>query len=303
MTEIAGLEKRAVREICIGADDFGLSPGINTAVIDLAERGKISATSAMVRRSAWPIGARTLRSIAPAQFDVGLHLDLTRPASLDGPEPGLARLLSRAYTRTLFSAALLADIREQLTRFEDAMGRQPAFIDGHRHVHQFPVVRELLLEEISRRYPASPPWLRSTAPGGAGRREGLKAQVIHALGGPALQRNARARGVPHSRGLLGVYDFGGDADAYRARLHGWLCTACTGDVLMCHPSAALFADPHANARMQEYAVLGAIDFPWHGDTGPLRPVTLTKLLQRDSAVPWWSAGPIGPRHKNRLSPR
>jgi hypothetical protein len=55
--------------------------------------------------------------------------------------------------------------------------------------------------------------------------------------------------------------------------------------------------------MQEYAVLGAIDFPWHGDTGPLRPVTLTKLLQRDSAVPWWSAGPIGPRHKNRLSPR
>lgn len=271
-----------MRELCICADDFGLAPGVNTAVLDLAERGKISATSGMVRRSAWPSGARALRSIASARLDVGLHLDLTRPVSVDGPEPGLVRLLAQAYTRTLFAAGLMADIRDQLTRFEDAMGCRPAFIDGHRHVHQFPVVRELLLEEIGRRYPTSPSWLRSTAPGGALQHEGLKARVIHALGGPALQRRARARGIPHSRGLLGVYDFGGDADAYRARLLGWLRTARTGDVLMCHPSAALFADPHAEARMREYAVLGSIDFPWRGDgdTGHVRPVTLTQLLRR-----------------------
>lgn len=77
----------------------------------------------------------------------------------------------------------------------------------------------------------------------------------------------------------------GDADAYRARLYGWLRTARTGDVLMCHPSAALFADPHAHARMREYAVLRAIDFPWHGDTCHVRPVPLTELLQRGADVP------------------
>ena len=288
----------AMREICICADDFGLAPGVNAAVIDLAERGRISATSGMVRRSAWSSGARALRAIAPAQLDVGLHLDFTRPASVDGPEPGLARLLARAYTRTLSAAGLMADIREQLTRFEDAMGRQPAFVDGHRHVHQFPVLRELLLEEIARRYAASLPWVRSTAPGGALRREGLKARVIHALGGPALQRRARALGIPHSRGLLGVYDFGGSADAYRARLHGWLRTARTGDVLMCHPAAALFADPHAAARVQEYAVLGATDFPWHGDAGSVvRPATLTELLQCNSGMPPWRIGAERPHEE------
>lgn len=286
MSEAPETFSPVTRHLCICADDFGLNTGINAAVIDLTQRGKISATSGMVRRSAWLTGAQALRRIAPARLDVGLHLDLTRPSRVDGPEPGLAGLLAKTYTRTAFAEGLKADIRDQLTRFEDAMGRQPAFIDGHRHVHQFPMVRELLVEEICRRYSTSPPWLRNTAPGGVLRREGLKAQVIHALGGPVLQRQARSLGIPRSRGLLGVYDFCGDANAYRGRLHGWLSAARTGDVLMCHPSAAMFAsDPHAGARMQEYEVLSAIDFPWHGGTGNVRPTPLTGLLRCGLVVP------------------
>ncbi|MDM0038965.1 ChbG/HpnK family deacetylase [Variovorax sp. J22G21] len=285
MTEAIGLGAVAMQEICICADDFGLGAGVNTAVVDLAERGKISATSGMVRRSAWVDGARMLRRIAPEQLEVGLHLDLTRPSQGDGAEPGLAGLLLQTYTRTVFVEGLRSDVCDQLTRFEDAMGCAPAFIDGHRHVHQFPVVREVLVEEISRRYPTSPPWLRSTEPGGPLRREGLKARMIHALGGSTLQQQARSRGIPCSRGLLGVYDFDGDAGAYRSRLDYWLRTARTGDVLMCHPSAAPFAaDPHANARLQEYEELGAIDFPWHSGTGSVRPVTLTRLLRAGLAM-------------------
>ncbi|QSI31102.1 ChbG/HpnK family deacetylase [Variovorax sp. RKNM96] len=293
MTEATEVAADVMQEICICADDFGLSTGVNAAVVDLAQRGKISATGGMVRRSAWMDGAQALRRVAPERLDVGLHLDLTRPAQVDGPEPGLAGLLVRTCTRTVFAEGLKADIRDQFSRFEDAMGRAPAFIDGHRHVHQFPVVRELLVEEICRRYPTSLPWLRSTRPGGAPRHGGFKAQVIHALGGPALQKRARSHGIPQSRGLLGVYGFSGDADAYRHRLHGWLRSARTGDVLMCHPSAApLASDPHADARLQEYAVLGAIDFPWHGGSGHIRPVTLTRLLQRGVAMP---QGPLNRR--------
>jgi predicted glycoside hydrolase/deacetylase ChbG (UPF0249 family) len=65
----------------------------------------------------------------------------------------------------VFAPALHGRHPRPLNRFEDAMGRAPAFIDGHRHVHQFPVVRALLVEEIARRYPVSPPWVRATAPG------------------------------------------------------------------------------------------------------------------------------------------
>ncbi|MGJ7532682.1 MULTISPECIES: ChbG/HpnK family deacetylase [Variovorax] len=246
----------ALRYLCICADDFGMSAGINSAVFDLAEQRKISATSCMVRRDAWLTGTRMLRRIDPARFDTGLHLDLTRPARAGGTEPGLFGLLARTYTRTAFAPGLQADIRDQLTRFEDAMGRAPAFVDGHRHVHQFPVVRDLLVEEITRRYAALPPWIRSTAPGLRRGPDRLKARVIHALGGARLSTLAAQRGIPMSSHLLGVYDFSGDMQQHEQRLSEWISACNTGDVLMCHPSAGIEpGDPHGAARLREYALL------------------------------------------------
>jgi predicted glycoside hydrolase/deacetylase ChbG (UPF0249 family) len=281
MSDASAARPGIERHLCICADDFGMSAGINAAVVELAHLGKLSATGGMVRRGAWLQGARALRGLPPSQLDVGLHLDLTRPERIDGPEPGLARLLAATCTRTAAPRRLMDDIREQLTRFEDAIGRPPAFVDGHRHVHQLPVVRKLLVEEIWRRYSHSPPWLRNTMPGGALRREGLKAAAIHALGGRALQRQASSRKIPGSRGLLGVYDFAGDARSYRARLHGWLNTARTGDVLMCHPASDVSAShPHAVARVQEYDVLRTTDFPWHAGMGIVRPALLSRLLRQ-----------------------
>lgn len=244
------------RGLCICADDFGMSSGINAAVIDLAERGKLSATSVMVHRGAWRTGAQTLRKMAPAQLEVGLHLDLTRPARSGGPEPGLAGLLARICSRTTSAQALRADIRDQFTRFEDAMDRAPAFVDGHRHVHQFPVVRDLLAGEIARRYAGAPPWLRSTAPGPSNASDRWKAGLIHALGGAALAALARRHAIPMSRRLFGVYDFSGDACSYARRFAAWLAVAGDGDVVMCHPAADTFeGDTHGAARLREYAVL------------------------------------------------
>jgi len=270
----------ALRYLCICADDFGMSAGINSAVFDLAEQGKISATSCMVRRDAWLTGTRMLRRIDPARFDAGLHLDLTRPARAGGTEPGLLGLLARTYTRTVFAPGLQADIRDQLTRFEDAMGRAPAFVDGHRHVHQFPVVRELLVEEIARRYAASPPWIRNTAPGVQHGPDRLKARVIHALGGAQLAALAAQRGIPMSSRLLGVYDFSGDMQRHEQRLSEWLAACRTGDVLMCHPSAGILpGDPHGGARLREYAVLRGLVL---AASGGIALAPLSRCLPRPS---------------------
>ncbi len=78
----------ALRYLCICADDFGMSAGINSAVFDLAEQGKISAASCMVRRDAWLTGTRMLRRIDPARFDAGLHLDSRGPRVPVAPSPG-----------------------------------------------------------------------------------------------------------------------------------------------------------------------------------------------------------------------
>jgi len=280
MTEASTAPPLGDRYLCICADDFGLSRGVNSAVFDLAEKGKISATSCLVRRSAWTAGAQVLKRIGPARLDAGLHLDLTRPAVRDGAEPGLLGLLAQTYARTIPVAELRADIGEQLTRFEDAMGRAPAFVDGHRHVHQFPVVRDLLVEEIARRYPSSPPWIRCTAPGSRRGVEGFKAEIIHALGGARLAALAARHAIPLSRRLLGVYDFSGDARAYDKRLSEWISACRTGDVLMCHPSAGILpSDPHGAARLREYTVLQGLVFPVDTRTGDVSLAPLSRLFR------------------------
>ena len=271
----------APRLLCVCADDFGLNPGINAAVVELAGAGRISATNCMVKRGAWESGAKSLREIGMLQAGAGLHLDFTPPLPGRTSEPPLTSLLVRSYLGRLDRAQVLREIRDQLARFEDGLGRPPAFVDGHRHVHQLPTVREALVEEMSQRYggAASPPWLRSTLPPRRRRHapafRHIKADLIFALGGASLLACAAGRGIPVSGRLLGVYDFTGTAQDYRHRLDGWLDACETGDVLMCHPSKGCTGldDPIDAARRNEYAVLQAFEFPHSTPSGPVELAT------------------------------
>lgn len=252
------------RFLCICADDFGLSEGINAAALEVADRGKISAIGCMVRRGHWHSGIRDLRQLDDGRIDIGLHLDLDVPAALGGRDSSLALLISRAYLSLLPRHRLREEIRFQLNSFEDDMGRAPAFVDGHRHVHQLPGVRDLLVEELVARYRAAPPWLRNTAPAEPHwrprTRTEAKAGLIHALGGRTLERLAKQHGIPMSQRLLGVYAFSANDLVYSNHLAQWLRQCRSGDVLMCHPSlGGTPAAPHDGARRREYLALQALD--------------------------------------------
>ena len=246
------------RTLCICADDFGLSEGVNQAVLALIERGAVTATSCMVLRSAWLPGARRLRVLPPEQADVGLHLDFTA-VDASPAEASLRGLVLRSLARQLDLKAVRAAIDAQLDRFEQAMGRAPAHVDGHRHVHQLPGVREQLVEAPSTRYPGALPWLRSTRPQGPSATVSAKQRLIHALGGSGLDALARRRGLPISGRLLGVYGFDGGRGAYLRRLQAWLAQGRAGDVLMCHPSVrAVDGDAVGEARVQELSALALL---------------------------------------------
>jgi predicted glycoside hydrolase/deacetylase ChbG (UPF0249 family) len=159
-------------------------------------------------------------------------------------------------------AALRAEINAQLDRFEQALGRAPAHVDGHQHVHQFPVIREMLVEVLIQRYRDRLPWLRRThrppRAGGIG-----KAWLIERLGCARLGRLAHEQGFAQNRNLLGVYDFAGSAADYLARLAAWLQAVQPGDLLMCHPAMAAGAgadDAILPARLREYEVLAGAAF-------------------------------------------
>lgn len=259
----------SAREICVCVDDFGLHRGINEAVLALVGMGRVQAVSAQVGGPAWSAGARELSPLDPQGVDVGLHLDLTECPLQAGIRMPLKEAIGRAYAGRLDVAQLRSEIRAQFDAFEDALGRAPAYVDGHQHVHQLPVVRSLLVQELLLRYPERNtgriPWLRNTR--GPSRKAHAdwgtwaKAEVIAALGSRALALLAQRHAIAQNRRLLGVYDFSGDAQAYGRRLWRWLGGAENGDLLMCHAGLSTGqADPLARARFIEFSVLGSLEF-------------------------------------------
>ena len=269
--------------VCLCVDDFGLHEGINHAVFALLRLGRVQAVSVMVGGRAWRQGARVLRQHDPQRLDVGLHLDLT-----ECPLPPMAQwthrqLLLRAYSRSLGTQALRDQIDAQLDAFEQAIGRAPAYVDGHQHVHQLPVIRDALLKVIAHRYPVNTPWLRSThGPQAAAHldlRSQYKSRVIGLLGSHALSARAKRMGMQQNARLLGIYDFRGDAASYRRRLQYWLSAAEDGDVLMCHPSLpAQLPDAIAKARQVEFAMLLAPEFEAMLTAAQVRLLPMSQIL-------------------------
>src|SRR3954468_23863201 len=72
----------ARRRIWLCADDYGISPAVNTAIRDLVVRGRINATSVMVvapsLQGAKAAALDVLNRNAP-HVAIGLHLTLTTP--------------------------------------------------------------------------------------------------------------------------------------------------------------------------------------------------------------------------------
>lgn len=242
------------------ADDFGLNTAISQGIAELAQQGRLNATSVMSLAPGWPADAALLKPLKN-RIDVGLHLDWTSPfAIVAGHGQPLSRLMLRTLCRQLDPISVRACIERQLDLFEAHWHATPDHVDGHQHVQQFPVIREALVEVLVRRYPAGQrPWLRISRPlASAG---DLKAWVIGAMGAKALQALAQQAGLPHTPWLTGIYGFDGDAARYAQRLDQWLQEAQghAGVVLMCHPGLPL---PHldaddsiAAARAQEFQVL------------------------------------------------
>ncbi len=174
------------RRVALCVDDFGLHAGVNAAVFRLAELGRLNAVSCMVAAPAWGDSAAALAALPRDKIELGLHLDLTEHP-MRQPARRLPHLIAAAYARRLDREPLRAEIEAQLDAFEAHAHRAPDYVDGHQHVHQLPVVREVLLQALSRRYRERLPWLRSTR---AAAPRALKPRIIETLGAAGLRRAA-----------------------------------------------------------------------------------------------------------------
>ena len=205
----------------ICADDFGLAPDVDEAILRLAGEGKISAVSVMAVVLTAPTPALESLTQFHDRLDLGLHLVLT-------DEPGLApaevndslhrngRFLSfgRLLGRSLCDGVRAADARREIATqyewFENLMGFPPDFVDAHRHVQQFFGIRRGLLNFVSALPKEKHPYIRNAhEPFAAVWRRGvapLKCWWIGLLGG-ALRRQLLAGGIATNDGFAGICDY------------------------------------------------------------------------------------------------
>src|SRR3954447_23878657 len=130
------------RKIVLCADDYGLSPGVSRGIRELLEMERLSAASCMV---VFPEFADDGALLSPFldKADIGLHFTLTA----DKP---LRSILTAGWLRRLHVEEIRRELERQLDIFTSVLGRAPAYIDGHQHVHLLPGVREAVIEAASR---------------------------------------------------------------------------------------------------------------------------------------------------------
>jgi predicted glycoside hydrolase/deacetylase ChbG (UPF0249 family) len=266
---------QAARRIWLCADDFGISPAVNTAIRDLVVQGRLNATSALVTAPSFDRGeaaALDMLNARERRVAIGLHLAFTaplRPLSKgfktlrEGAFPPLATTARLALTYRFDHAALVGEITAQMQRFLDTFGRAPDFVDGHHHVHVLPQISDAVLEVIPGAAPNA--WLRQ-----CGRAVPLAQRFSDPKGllldlfSYRFRRRAAARGLRTNPAFAGTYEFDASAN-FAALFPRFLDSLPDGSVVMCHPGfvdAELERlDPLTTLREKEYAFFASDAFP------------------------------------------
>jgi predicted glycoside hydrolase/deacetylase ChbG (UPF0249 family) len=263
------------RRIWLCADDYGISPGVNRAIRDLIERGRLNATSVMVVAPA--IGRDEVAALQDAagkspRCAIGLHATLTAPfrpltmhfKPVDGgmflPFP---KLLRAGVLRRLDPEIIRAELMVQLSAFKELFGRAPDFVDGHQHAQLFPQVRDGFLAAVKEAAPDA--WVRQ-----GGRNQPLakrlgapKALLLDVLSAQFRKRAARTE-LAFNPAFAGAYDYSKAPD-FGALMGQFLDSLPEGGLVMCHPGfvdeVLVSLDPLTIQREHEHKYLAGEDFP------------------------------------------
>jgi predicted glycoside hydrolase/deacetylase ChbG (UPF0249 family) len=266
--------RTAPRRIWLCADDYGISPGVNAAIRELIQRGRINATSVMVATPHFDSGeAAALNALnsGETRAALGLHVTLTapfKPVSSDfaplrsGEFLPLNGMLQAAARRRLPPKPLMIEIATQLRKFLDAFGRPPDFFDGHQHVHLFPQVCDAFLNVVAEEAPLA--WVRQCGRARPGRRlHDRKALTLDILS-VGFRRKAKRKGIAVNSAFAGTYSFSAKADFARI-FPRFLSGLPDGGLVMCHPGFADNAlkalDSLTTLREHEFAFFNSDAFP------------------------------------------
>ena len=147
------------------ADDLGLGTGVDHAIFDLVESGRLDGASLLVNGPTAKAAMETWRQLPnpPALY---LHVCLTEgPAdstNVDLPT-SFGRLLLASWLpwqRRRLKPQIRRSLRQQISRYRQLTGANEIHLDGHQHVHLIPMVLDTVLSLAKSEQVI---WIRTTA--------------------------------------------------------------------------------------------------------------------------------------------
>jgi len=208
-----------VGRLIINADDFGLTAGVNRAIIELHRAGGLTSTTLMAKAAATDAAIEIAR-FSPA-LGVGCHVVLVdgEPALSASELPTLVdsstgrfhsklgAFLKRLYLGRIRSAEIEAETAAQIALLKKR-GLRLTHIDTHKHTHMFPAVLRPALRAAKAagirtiRNPFEPAWSLRTTPGAPFMRR-TEVRLLRLLE-PAFRRIVAEEGFTTTDGAIGV---------------------------------------------------------------------------------------------------
>jgi hopanoid biosynthesis associated protein HpnK len=248
-----------VRKLIVNADDFGLTAGVNRAIVETHSGGVVSSATLMANGAAFEDAVTAARS-AP-NLSVGCHVVLVDGTPVSPPdavdtllairsaEPdkfysSLSAFAARAMLGGFDRDQLVAEVTAQIRKIQST-GLQVTHLDTHKHAHIFPEILAALLRAAricGVRAIRNPfvPVKAMRARQFKGKRDLWKrygqVRMLHTFSGQFLQRTKRA-GLLTPDGVIGVIETGSvESSGYSSLLRSTLASLPEGTwELVCHP--------------------------------------------------------------------
>lgn len=146
-----------MRRLIINADDFGLTPGVNRAILEAHRRGVVTSSTLMANSTAFDDAASMAKSAHA--LSVGCHVGLVDgkpvlspmsvPSLLMGGQAnqfprGISGFAMRALRGKFREDEIAAEALAQMRKLQSA-GIAVTHFDTHKHTHMFPSVLRPLL--------------------------------------------------------------------------------------------------------------------------------------------------------------
>ncbi len=208
-----------MRQLIVNADDFGLTRGVNRAIVELHRAGVLTSATLMANAEA-TLDAVGLARKAPA-LGIGCHVVLVDGSPLQAasevrtlvdPTTGnlhrtLGKLLPRLLTGRIRAEEIEAEARAQIAHLQN-LGVRLTHVDTHKHTHMFPAVLRPLLRAARAcgvhvvRNPFEPEWSVQATPEAPWTRR-VEVKLLRRLE-PVFRRIVGEEGFRTTDGAMGV---------------------------------------------------------------------------------------------------